>query len=240
MSDEALIEQVAWACRILADEGYEDLTLGHVSARGEDGRTIHIKRKGLALGEVTPADVLAFDIDAELSAAPPNMHLESVLHQEVYRHRADVGCVIHGHPPYATAFGATDARFEPLTHDGVKFIDGLATYEGVPDLIIDSTQAAAVSEALGQSSAVLLRNHGVVVTGPSVAWATVTGVLLERSIQLQSIAVMLGRLRPIPPELLERIHQRKYQDGFELEYWDAWIRGLRRNGGAFDMPEDAR
>lgn len=236
MSHEALIEQVAWACRILADEGYEDLTLGHVSARGEDDRTIQIKRKGVALSEVTSADVLAFDIDSELSAAPPHMHLEAVLHQEVYRHREDVRCVLHGHPPYATAFGATDARFEPLTHDGVRFIDGLATYEGVPDLIMDSSQAEAVAEALGRSSAVLLRNHGVLVSGPSVAWATVTGVLLERSIQLQSIAMTLGRLQPIAPELLERIHERKYQDGFELEYWDAWIRGLRRTGKAFDMP----
>jgi L-fuculose-phosphate aldolase len=237
VTDESLIEQVAWACRILAEWGYEDLTLGHVSARGSDGRTIHIKRKGVALGEVTPADILAFDVDADLSSGPSNMHLEAVLHQEVYRRRDDVRCVLHGHPPYATAFGATDARFEPLTHDGVMFTDGVATFDGVPDLIVDSRQAAGVAEALGSNSTVLLRNHGVLVTGRSVAWATVTGVLLERSIQLQSIAATLGNLRPIRSEWLERIHGRKYQDGFELEYWDAWIRGLRRTGRAFDMPE---
>jgi L-fuculose-phosphate aldolase len=238
VSDDALIEQVAWACRILADEGYEDLTLGHVSARGSDGRTIHIKRKGVALSEVTPADVLAFDVDADLASAPGNMHLEAVLHQQVYKRRDDVRCVLHGHPPYATAFGATDARFEPLTHDGVMFIHGLASYDGVPDLIVDRQQAADVAEALGQNSTVLLRNHGVLVAGSSIAWATVTGVLLERSVQIQAIASSLGPLRPIRREWLEQIHERKYQDGFELEYWEAWIRALRRKGRAFGMPEE--
>lgn len=237
MSDAALIDQVAWACRILADEGYEDLTLGHVSARATDRRTIHIKRKGVALGEVTPQDVLSFDVEADLSSAAKDMHLEAVLHQAVYQRRSDVACVVHGHPPYATAFSATDARFEPLTHDGVMFIDGLATFDGVPDLIVAPSQAGEVAEALGQSSTVLLRNHGVLVTGRSVAWATVTAVLLERSIRLQGIATTLGPLRPIRREWLEQIHGRKYQDGFEMEYWESWIRGLRRTGRAFGMPE---
>src|SRR5436189_83621 len=53
---QSLREQVASACRILAAEGYADLTLGHVSARGPDG-DIWIKRKGIALGEVEPDDV---------------------------------------------------------------------------------------------------------------------------------------------------------------------------------------
>jgi L-fuculose-phosphate aldolase len=237
--DDTLIEQVAWACRILAYQGYEDLTLGHVSARSEDGRTMYIKRKGVALGEVTPADVLAFDLDGDLSSAPAHMHLEAVLHTEVYKRRDDVRCVLHGHPPYATAFSATEARFEHLTHDGVLFVDGLATFDGVPDLIIDAQQGRDVAEALGDQSALLLRNHGVLVAERSVAWATVTGVLLEKSIQLQAIATTLGLLRPIPDQWVDRIHARKYQDAFALEYWDAWVRNLRRSGLAFGMPGEA-
>ena len=57
---ETLPEQVAWACRILANEGYADLTLGHVSARSPDGE-IWIKRKGIALDEVEAGDVVTLD-----------------------------------------------------------------------------------------------------------------------------------------------------------------------------------
>lgn len=235
-SSERLIEQVAWSCRILAGEGYQDLTLGHVSARGDDDRTVYIKRRGVALSEVTPADVLAFDLDGDPADAPGGMHLEAVLHTAVYRRRPDVRCVVHGHPPYATAFSATDADFEFLTHDGVLFIDGLPTFDGVPELIVDEQQGGAVADALGDRSSLLLRNHGVLVAERSVAWATLTAVLLERSVQLQSIASTLGALRPIPDELVEQIHKGKYRDGFADEYWDAWVRDLRRNGNAFGMP----
>src|SRR5439155_10681570 len=111
---QSLREQVAWACRILASEGYADLTLGHVSARGSDGE-IWIKRKGVALDEVEADDVVAIDdTDAVL-------HLETVLHTGVYSVRPDVGAVIHGHPPYATALGATAADLALLTHDGILF-----------------------------------------------------------------------------------------------------------------------
>lgn len=236
-SPQPLVEQVAWSCRILAGQGYEDLTLGHVSARGDDGRTVYIKRRGVTLGEVTPDDVVAFDLEGDLADAPADMHLETVLHTEVYKRRPDVRCVVHGHPPYATAFSATDADFAFLSHDGVLFADGIAAFDGVPDLIVDERQGADVADALGSNSALLLRNHGVLVAERSVAWSTLAAVLLERSLQLQAIASTFGNLRPIPDELIERIHTGKYRDGFVDEYWGAWVRELRRAGRAFGMPE---
>jgi L-fuculose-phosphate aldolase len=233
---EEMAIEVAWASRILAMHGYEDLTLGHVSARGQDDRTIYIKRKGVALGEVTPADVLTVDLDGDHDTVGEGMHLETVLHTEVYKRRPDVRSVVHGHPPHATAFGATDATFEYLTHDSVLFLDGISTYDGVPDLIMDARQGALVAHALGDGTALLLRNHGVLVAERDLRWATLASVLLERAVQLQMIATSLGPLHPIPHELLAGIHSVKYQSGFAGEYWDAWLRELRRSGRGFGMP----
>jgi L-fuculose-phosphate aldolase len=230
---------VAWACRILAMLGYEDLTLGHVSARGADDHTIYIKRKGVALGEVTPADVLAVDLGGDHENVAEGLHLETVLHTEVYKRRPDVRSVVHGHPPYATAFGATDAEFAYLTHDSVLFIDGISTYDGVPDLIMDERQGALVAEALADGAVLLLRNHGVLVAERDVRWAVLASVLLERSVFLQAIASSLGPLHPIPQGLLAGIHAVKYQADFAGEYWDAWVRELRRNGRAFGMPGES-
>jgi L-fuculose-phosphate aldolase len=233
--DPGLAVQVAWACRILASQGYEDLTLGHVSVLTPEG-VMYIKRKGPALSEVTPEDVLVFPVEADLAGAPADMHLEAVLHTEVYKRRPDVRCVIHGHPLYATAFGATDARLETLTHDAVLFTDRIATYEGVPDLITGGEQGKEVAEALGEGTVVLLRNHGVLVAERDAPWAVLTAVLLEKAAQLQSVASTYGRLRPIPDDLVKSIHGRKYQSGFPDEYWEAWIRALRRAGQDHGMP----
>ncbi len=235
--DRRLVHDVAWACRILAMVGYEDLTLGHVSARGSDDRTVYIKRKGIALGEVTPADVLAVDLGDNTSGGGNGMHLETVLHTEVYKRRPDVRSVVHGHPVYATAFGATDAEFSFLTHDSVLFIKGISTYDGVPDLIMDQRQGALVAEALGDGTALLLRNHGVLVAERDVRWAVLASALLERATQMQLLATSFGPLHPIPEPMLEGIHASKYQHDFAVEYWDAWIRELRRRGRAFEMAQ---
>ena len=219
---QSLREQVAYACRILALEGYADLTLGHVSARGPDG-SIWIKRKGIGLDEVEPDDVVeADDGDAEL-------HLETVLHTGVYAVRPDVGAVVHGHPPHATALAATGAELELLTHDAVLFADGLGRYHA-PDLIVDEEQGAAVAAALGSRRAVLLRNHGVLTVGKDVAWAVLAALTLERAARLQSIASTLGPLQPIPADVARQLHPVKYQDRFVAEYWEAWLRRLRQVG----------
>ena len=232
---QSLREEVAWACRILALEGYADLTLGHVSVRADE-RAIYIKRKGLALDEVEPEDVVELEVESESAPESPDLHLETVLHTEVYKARPDVGAVIHGHPPYATAFAATDASFELLTHDAVLFADGISVFEETPELITEPGQGRAVALALGARRAVILRNHGVLVVGKNVRWAVLAAVTLERAIRLQSLAASLGPLHPIDRELAERLHPVKYQDRLVDEYWEAWIRSARRAGQELGMP----
>lgn len=220
---QSLREQVAMACRIIALEGYADLTLGHVSARDPDG-VVWIKRKGVALHEVEPGDVVPLgDTDATL-------HLETVLHEGVYRARPDVGAVIHGHPPYATALGATRSELEILTHDGILFADGLGRFSD-PDLIVDDEQGDAVAVALGTRRALLLENHGVLAVGKDLPWAVLTAATLERAAKLQSIAATLGKLRPIATTLAHELEPVKYRDAFVAEYWEAWQRQVARAGG---------
>jgi L-fuculose-phosphate aldolase len=236
VSANALGTQVAWACRILAAHGYEDLTLGHVSAReNDDPDVMWIKRKGVSLAEVAPDDVLRTSINGDIENAS-DMHLEAVLHTEVYRARPDVRCVIHGHPVHATALGAAHADLAFLSHDAILFKDGMASLDEVPEMIVGRSQGQVVAEALGERSALLMRNHGVLVVGKDPPWAVLTAVTLERAVQLQATAASLGELRPVAADAVGPLHDMKYQHAFLAEYWDAWVRELRREGRDFDMP----
>jgi L-fuculose-phosphate aldolase len=228
---QSLREQVAYACRILALEGYADLTLGHVSARDSVSGLVYIKRKGVALGEVGADDVISFDLGDTDALASPEMHLEAVLHTEVYRARPDVGAVVHGHPPFATALAASEARLELLTHDAVLFVDGVTVFDATAELITEVGEGRAVAEALGGRTAVLLRNHGVLVVGKDVAWAVLAASTLERAVRLQTIASTLGPLHPIDPEVARRMYPAKYHDRLVEEYWQAWLRRVERHRG---------
>ena len=223
-----LREQVALACRMIALEGYVDLTLGHVSAREPGTDTVWIKRKGPALDEVEPDDVIALDLADHDALARPEYHLESVMHTEVYRVRPDVGSVIHGHPVYATALGSTDADLQMLTHDAVLFADGIGEFDEGPDLVTDRARGARVAAALGDRRAALLRNHGVVIAGEDVRWSVLTAIVLERAIRFQAIAGSLGPVRPISDEDALALRPQKYRDGFMDEYWSAWVRRVER------------
>jgi L-fuculose-phosphate aldolase len=227
---QTLPEQVAWACRILALEGYTDLTLGHVSARTPRSGLAYIKRKGLGLDEVETDDIIPLDLAADNGYDSPEMHLEAALHTEVYRSRPDVGAVIHGHPPYATALGATRAKLELLTHDAVLFHDGVAIFEETPELIQAANQGRAVADCLGPKRAVIMRNHGVLIVGRDIPWAVLAAVTLERAVRMQSIASTLGSLLPMSEEAARRMHPEKYSDRLVEEYWEAWIRKLQRAG----------
>jgi L-fuculose-phosphate aldolase len=230
MNQDAWRERVATACRVIALEGYVDLTLGHVSAREPGDRTVWIKRKGVALDEVEPSDVIPLDIDDPTALESADYHLESVMHTEVYRARPDVGAVIHGHPVYATALAATDGQLQLLTHDAVLFSDGIGDYDDGPALITSRDQGRRVAMALGSRRAALLRNHGVVIVGEDVRWAVLAAVTLERAIRFQTIASTLGRPRPIAQAGAEHLAPQKYQDGFLDEYWAAWVRRVHGRG----------
>jgi len=239
--DQSLNEQIAWACRILAMGGHGDFTLGHVSAR--DGVRVLMKRNHIGLEEVEPEDVLTIDLDARKITGEGRVHLEAVLHTEVYKVRPDVGSVIHTHPPYTTALAATGAKLELLNHDAVLFKDGLASFDETAELITRAEQGAAVARALGDKRAVLMRGHGVLATGKTVPWAVYTALTLERVVRIQSIARSLGDLRPMSPEMAEQVYPDKYRDEFIDTYWDYLIRQVKRtgldDGMPWSLPEDA-
>ncbi len=229
---------VAWACRILGMHDHGDLTLGHVSARAGD--RLYMKRKGLGLEEVTPSDVLTLDGDGRLVAGTGTVHLEVVLHTEVYRARPDVGAVIHTHPFYITAMSAVAAELQYLTHDAVLFPEGVSVFDDTADLVVTRDVGADVARALGHRRAVLLRNHGVLIAGKDLRWAVLAAVTLERAVRLQAVAASLGILRPIPAAMVAPQHASKYREEFLDEYWAYWIRSLRRSGLDHGMPRHGR
>lgn len=219
--------QVAAACRIISRYGHEDLTLGHVSVRSQDN--MWIKRKGVTLGEASPDDVICAELDGE----PPlgdSMHLEAVMHSMAYEARSDVNAVIHTHPWYATALGASGSGLEMLSHDGVLFKDGLGFYEHTSGLITDAAGAKNVINSLGARRATLMRHHGVLIVGEDIRWATLAAITLERAIRLQFLVAGLGRPEPIDPGTLEELYKEKYRDQFLDEYWSAWCRELEASG----------
>lgn len=192
--------KLATGCRILAAEGHEHYFLGHVSVRVPgDKDQILVKPTGMGLGDVTAHDLIVINLDGQLVEGTNRPHQEMPIHTQIYRRRPDVNCVVHTHPPAASAFSASDAEFAFVSQDSVLFDDGVARYEE-PQLIVTPEAGARVAEALGSRSVVVMRNHGITVVGSSAESAIFGAVSFERSLRVQLSAAQFAELVTMRPE----------------------------------------
>ncbi|HYZ62201.1 MAG TPA: class II aldolase/adducin family protein [Acetobacteraceae bacterium] len=182
---------------ILARAGQGDMTRGHVSVRVPGSPELFfMKPHSVGLDELTAENLLTIDLDGGVVAGSSRRHSEVFIHSEIYRARQDVGAVVHVHPTHVVAFSATGRALRPLSQGGALFAGGLPSFTATMDLIRSPETGRAVAEALGQHQAVLMRAHGLAMTGRSIEEAVVGCIMLEEAARVQLLAEAAGIVVP--------------------------------------------
>jgi L-fuculose-phosphate aldolase len=186
-------EQVASACRRLAELGLVLGTAGNVSARAGD--RVAISPTGATLGELSADAISVVDLEGGLVEGELEPTSEIELHLGVYR-RYETGAVVHTHAPMATALSCVLEGELPCVHYSMLLLGGtvrVAPYTtfGTPEL------AESVVEALEGRSAALMANHGAVTIGADPAAATELAELLEWACTVYWRAAALGTPRTL-------------------------------------------
>ena len=192
---DELRRQVALGCRVLAARDLSPGFLGHISLRLDDGRIL-IRCRGpheAGLAHSTPRDVRVVTLDGE-PGLPGELDGWTVphelpLHARILRRRPDVRCVVHAHPRRTVAADLAGLVLEPLV--GAYDIPGSALVAGgVP--VYTGTLGDEVAGRLGGHAAVLLRGHGVAVTGGSVPEAVLRAVSIDEIAHLCLLVASAG------------------------------------------------
>ncbi len=222
---------ISLGCRVLGAAEQSDLIWGHVSARDPQGRGVWMKASGLGFEEVEPDDVLLVSWRGEVLDGDGRRHVEYPIHTEIMRTRPDVGAVVHTHSPAAVALGALGVPLRPISHEANLFVPpDVPRYTRTGDLVLTSELGQAVAATLGQQTAVLLVNHGVVVTGPDVQSATVATVLLDRACRIQLTAMAAGGWASwSSPEESAAKREHCYPPALLEGAWDYLVRSLERS-----------
>jgi len=191
---DELKEKIAISCKILHNEGHHDYIWGHVSARETGKKEYWMKPRALGFNEITSEDLVLINYDGEIIGGSPirERHGEYPIHSEIYRKREDVNCIIHTHPFYATLLSALQKPIDPINNDGCLFFESLAFYNVTSNLITTKEQGVSIAQCLGNNIAMLMRNHGVVVTGKNVEEATAAAIYLERAAKCQILTMAVG------------------------------------------------
>jgi L-fuculose-phosphate aldolase len=188
-----------------------------------------MKAHSTGLDEITPDNILTLDLDGNVVSGTSRRHSEVFIHSEIFRARPDVQCIIHTHPPYCVALSASGRPIKCYSQPSALFYEALGVYDDTIALIRSPEMGAAVARALGPHRAALLKNHGVVVAGASIAEAVITAIMLENAAQVQMIAEAAGTPAPEFPradiEILKA--QISKPDQFEINF-DYLVRRVKR------------
>ncbi|UQX88412.1 L-ribulose-5-phosphate 4-epimerase [Jatrophihabitans telluris] len=192
-------------------------TAGNVSARAHDSSghdVLVIKPSGIAYDELSAEAMIVCDLDGRVlegSLAPSS---DTAAHAYVYRHRRDVGGIVHTHSPYACAWAA---RREPIPCVLTAMADEFGGPIPVgPFAIIgdDAIGRGIVATLAGsRSPAVLMANHGVFTIGATATDAVKAAVMCEDAARSVHLARQLGEPVPIEPDDIDRLHDR-YQHSY--------------------------
>jgi len=228
------------ACyRIIAMHGWDDLVFTHISARlpGDEEHFL-INAYGLLFEEMTASSLIKIDLSGNkvLDSPYPVNEAGFVIHSAVHAARHDVGCVLHTHTKAGVAVSAQAGGLLPLSQISLFPLTTLAyhDYEGVA---LNEGEKPRLVADLGNNNAMILRNHGLLTTGPTIADAFLMMYALETACQVQVLAQSTGgELIHVPQPIVEGMQAQAEQVlqglGGQLA-WPGLLRKLDRRDASF-------
>jgi ribulose-5-phosphate 4-epimerase/fuculose-1-phosphate aldolase len=194
--ERATRRDLAACYRLVALYGWDDLLATHISARicGPDGDTFLINPFGLMFEEITASSLVKVNLAGDLlqDTPYPVNRAGFVIHSAVHGARHDAGCVIHLHTRDGVAVSALSQGLLPLNQTAMIVAPHIAfhEYEGVAT---DEEERARLAADLGDRRRMLLRNHGTLSVGESIAEAFLQMYMLEWACSAQVRTLGMGQ-----------------------------------------------
>lgn len=201
--------------KLMHDFEYVDGAAGNISVRLGPDRILATP-SGLAKGFLTTEQLIIVDMQGQLVQPSPaglKPTSELLMHLEAYKQRPDVMGVVHAHPITAVALSLVGI---PLTDciipEAIVFLGAIPTTPYATPSSAENQRA--ISELVKTHDAIVLAYHGSLTVGPSVWEAYLKLESLEHTAKIIAQARMLGEIKPLPPEQVQKLIQTRQDWGF--------------------------
>lgn len=198
-AEASLRDDLLHAYHILDADGQSSGIAGHLTARLPGADRFWSHPWGVGFDEVRADGLVEADLDLRTLRGEGRVNPTLHIHTRIYRARPDVTCIVHTHGKSALALGCAGMTLEPVTQTGSVFFEDIALFDEFHGIVLDTNEGDAIAAALGPRRGLLLKNHGALVVGTSVAEACAGMTILEFAADVQLRAAAAGPLQMLDP-----------------------------------------
>jgi ribulose-5-phosphate 4-epimerase/fuculose-1-phosphate aldolase len=208
--------RLALAYRVFGAMGWGSLGDGHISARDPERLDCFwLGRYGVPFKFMTVDDLVLVRPDGSIEGGGHINIAAYYIHHPVHEARPEVVAAAHCHTPYGTPFSTTVTKLAPISQESCAFFDDHEIFDD-EELNIGSTDGGKrIAVAMGDTRAVILRNHGLLTVGATIDAAVGYFLLMERCAEVQ---VKATGAQPISAEMALRLRD----DFDEVAAWQVF------------------
>ncbi|MDQ6685307.1 MAG: class II aldolase/adducin family protein [Pseudomonadota bacterium] len=186
---------LAAAYRLVAHFYWDDLVFTHITAKVPGSEHFLINPYGLMFDEITASSLVKIDIEGKVQQETtfPINPAGFTIHSAVHAARHDAACVMHTHTLNGVAVSAQKRGLLPISQQSI-FVVGNLGYHDYEGVALRDDEKPRLVQSLGENNFLMLRNHGLLTVGPSVAAAFQAMYLFESSCAIQIRALAGGNL----------------------------------------------
>jgi ribulose-5-phosphate 4-epimerase/fuculose-1-phosphate aldolase len=204
--EQALRVQLAGTYRVFAMLGWTELIYNHITLRLPGPQThFLINPFGLHYSEVTAANLVKIDLDGNV--VDRSVHRVNpagfVVHAAIHRAVPDAHCVMHTHTTAGLAVACSETGLENTNFYSAQ-IDGMVAYHEFEGITVRADEGPRLIADLGDKRLMILRNHGLLAVGSTIAQTFARLWTLNRGCEIQLATAALGRARFIAPDIAAR------------------------------------
>jgi len=191
------------------------MTSGNVSGRDKETNYVVIKPSGVNYEDLKPSHMVVVNLEGKIIEGNLRPSVDTPTHLYIYQHRDDVNGIVHTHSNYATSFAASGKSI-PVYLTAMADEFGCSIPVGAYAQIGGEEIGKEIIRSIGNSPAILMKNHGVFTIGSSAKAALKTAVMLEDVAKTIFLALLQGTPEEIPAEEVKRAHnayKEKYGQG---------------------------
>jgi ribulose-5-phosphate 4-epimerase/fuculose-1-phosphate aldolase len=231
---------LAAAYRLIAHFGMSDLIYNHITCHvpGAPGEFL-INPYGMMYEEINASCLIKINLAGDILFNPnPTYGINPagyVIHSAIHGARPDVDCVIHTHTRAGMAVSALACGLMPIAQTNMRF--GKIAYHDYEGVAVDLDERERLVADLGSSDVMILRNHGLLTCGPSVAEAFNTMYWLENACKTQLDALACNTPLHLPPQdVIDKtahLFEPHVRRPYGIMEWPAMLRLLDRRDTSY-------